>query len=51
VNLSIRLFLAFILSKITQNLEVLISDRSRMTFEDKIFNTAGEPYQYRDDPV
>lgn len=51
MNLSIKLFFAFILSKITQNRDVFISDRSSMTFEDRMFNTAGEPYQYSDDPV
>ena len=50
-NFSIKLFLAFILSNITQNLDVLISERSTTTFEDKMFNTPGDPYQKIEEPV
>lgn len=51
VNFSIKLFLAFILSNITQNFDVFISERSIITFEDKIFKTPGEPYHIIEDPV
>lgn len=51
MNLSIKLFLAFILSNITQKREVFISDKSIITFDERIFNIPGEPYQIREDPV
>lgn len=50
-NFSIKLFFAFILSNITQNFDVLISERSIITFDDKMFNTPGDPYQNREEPV
>lgn len=43
VYFSIIVFLAFILSKIAQNLTLLISVKSKITLGVKIFNIPGDP--------